>query len=45
MRALAEDGATPRSAGELVEHLAGLGWHAEADGPRGSRVDVVVRDL
>ena len=45
VRALAEDGATPRSAGELVEHLAGLGWHAETDGDDGSRVDVVVRDL
>lgn len=45
VRALAEDGATPRSAGELVEHLAALGWHAEADAPDGSRVDVVVRDL
>jgi cytoplasmic iron level regulating protein YaaA (DUF328/UPF0246 family) len=45
VRALAEDGATPRSAGELAEHLAGLGWRAEADGTGGSRVDVVVRDL
>jgi uncharacterized protein len=43
VRALAEDGATPRSAEELAEHLAGLGWHAETHGP--GRVDVVVTDL
>ena len=45
VRALAEDGATPRSAGELAEHLSGLGWHTEADEASGARVDVVVRDL
>ena len=45
VRALAEHGATPRSAGELAEHLAALGWHAEANAPDGSRVEVVVRDL
>ncbi|HEX2176776.1 MAG TPA: peroxide stress protein YaaA [Nocardioidaceae bacterium] len=39
VRALAEDGATPRNAGELVEHLRGLGWHAESNGP--GRVDLV----
>lgn len=45
VRGLAEDGAAPRTADELVEHLRGLGWHVEhhAESPR--RVDVVVTEL
>jgi len=43
VRALVEDGGKPRTAGELVEHLGGLGWHAEQASPR--RVDVVVTDV
>jgi cytoplasmic iron level regulating protein YaaA (DUF328/UPF0246 family) len=43
VRALAEDGATPRAAGELAEHLCGLGWHAETAGA--GRVDVVVTEV
>lgn len=42
VRALAEDGGTPRTAAELAEHLGVLGWHAEHDG---DRVDVVVTEV
>lgn len=43
VRALVEDGASPRGADELGEHLTGLGWHAEVTGP--ARLDVVVEAI
>jgi cytoplasmic iron level regulating protein YaaA (DUF328/UPF0246 family) len=42
VRALLEDGGTPRTPGELAEHLTGLGWHVERDD---RRLDVVVEAL
>lgn len=43
VRALVEDGGTPRTPLELTEHLAGLGWHAEPAGAH--RIDVVVTEV
>ena len=42
VRAMAEDGGTPRCGGELAEQLHGLGWQVEV--PASGRVDVVVTE-
>ncbi len=45
LRALLEDGADPRTPKALAGVLRDLGWRVEQeDGPRGSRLDVVVTD-
>jgi cytoplasmic iron level regulating protein YaaA (DUF328/UPF0246 family) len=46
VRALLEDGRDPRTPRGLADVLTDLGWAVEIEpGPRGSRLDVVVRDL
>lgn len=47
VRALLEDGATPRTPAALAEALRDLGWTVEAGAPgaRGTQLDVVVAEL
>jgi hypothetical protein len=47
VRALLEDGGTPRTPTALADQLRDLGWTVEPHdpGPRGQQLDVVVADL
>ncbi len=46
VRTLLQEGADPRTPTALAGVLRDLGWHVEQDdGPRGSRLDVVVTEL
>lgn len=47
VRALLEDGASPRTPDQLAEALRDLGWHVEVGTPgkKGTELDVVVTDL
>jgi cytoplasmic iron level regulating protein YaaA (DUF328/UPF0246 family) len=48
VRALLQDGRSPRTQAELVEHLRGLGWQVEPQDRRSGspqQLDVVVREL
>ncbi len=47
VRALLEDGGSPRTPAQLADHLAALGWKVEPGehGRTGTRLDVVVTDL
>ena len=47
VRALLEDGGSPRTPARFADHLAALGWKAElgSAGKSGTRLDVVVADL
>ncbi|HEU4811349.1 MAG TPA: peroxide stress protein YaaA [Nocardioides sp.] len=47
VRALLEEGGTPRTPGELADQLASLGWKVEVGHPgrRGTQVDVVVAEV
>lgn len=46
-RALLEEGANPRTAGQLAEALSDLGWHVEVGEPtsKGTQLDVVVSQV